>query len=410
MFQRKLGGMMAAAALVAVACTPAASTAPTTGPVATTPPAATTAPVVTTAPTAAAIGPGEGALNLIIWAGYAERGATYEEFDWVTPFEEDTGCTVVTTDMTDSNNGVSLMQGGQYDGISASGDATTRLIQGGTVAAIDTSILPNYANVFPGLKDLPHNTVDGVNYGVPHGRGANLLMYNTEAVTPAPTSWDSVWEGGSAYSGKISVYDSSIYIADAALHLMTTTPALGITDPYQLNDAQFAEAIKLLEAQKANGALYWSVYTEQMASYTAGDLVTGTTWPLQVALLKAEDVKVEGVLPDEGSTGWSDTWMMAKNAKNPNCMLMWMDHMMSPEGNGQATVYFGEAATSPQACAYAETISPGHCAVTHATDEAYYDKVWYWATAQADCADTDAATTCKSQEDWVNAWTTLRGS
>jgi putative spermidine/putrescine transport system substrate-binding protein len=412
MFHRKLGASMAVAALAAVACGPgAATTAPTSAP-ATSGPA--TAGPATAAPTAAgtpaAIGEGEGELNLIIWAGYAERGETFESFDWVTPFEERTGCKVNTTDMTDSNNGVSLMQSGQYDGISASGDATTRLIQGGVVAPIDTSILPNYANVFPGLKDLPHNTVDGVNYGVPHGRGANLLMYNTTEVTPAPTTWDSVWEGASAYAGKISIYDSSIYIADAALHLMTTTPALGITNPYQLNQAQFDAAIDLLEAQRDNGALYWSVYTDQMASYTAGDVVTGTTWPLQVALLKAEGVPVEGVLPNEGSTGWSDTWMMHANAKNPNCMLMWMDHMMSAEGNGQATVYFGEAATSPQACAYAETISPGHCDVTHATDEAYYDKVWYWATPQGDCADEDAATTCKTQDDWVAAWTTLRGS
>jgi putative spermidine/putrescine transport system substrate-binding protein len=409
MFQRKLGGALTVAALVAAACGPGASPSPTGGAPATTGPATGAPP--TTGPTAAAgIGEGEGELNLIIWAGYAERGATFPEFDWVTPFETETGCKVNTTDMTDSNNGVSLMQSGQYDGISASGDATTRLIQGGVVSPIDTSIFENYANVFAGLKDLPHNTVDGVNYGVPHGRGANLLMYNVDEVTPAPTTWDSVWEGGSAYAGKISIYDSSIYIADAAVHLMATQPALGITNPYQLNDAQFAAAITLLEAQKANGATYWSLYTDQMASYTAGDVVTGTTWPLQVALLKAEGVPVEGILPEEGSTGWSDTWMMHAEAEHPNCMLMWMDHMMSPEGNGQATVYFGEAATSQQACDYAETISPGHCEVTHATDEAYYDKVWYWSTPQSDCADEDAATTCKSQDDWVAAWTDIRGS
>ena len=72
------------------------------------------------------LGDGEGELNLIIWAGYAEDGSAYPEFDWVTPFEEETGCIVTTQDMTDSNNGVSLIQSGEYDGISASGDATTR--------------------------------------------------------------------------------------------------------------------------------------------------------------------------------------------------------------------------------------------------------------------------------------------
>ena len=312
--------------------------------------------------------------------------------------------------MTDSSNGVSLMQSGQYDGISASGDATTRLIAGNIVAPVNTAILPNYANVFAGLKDLPHNTVDGVNYGVPHGRGPNLLMYNTDVITSTPTSWDPVWEDGSMYNGKISIYDSSIYIADAALHLMTKQPDLGIKNPYQLNEAQFAAAVALLETQRDNGANYWGSYSDQIAQYAAGDMVVGTSWQFQVNLMQAEGQPIAGVLPDEGSTGWSDTWMIAKDAKNPNCMYQWMDHMMSAEANGQATVWFGEAPTSQQACDYAETLSPGHCELTHATDEAYYDKIWYWSTPQADCADADAATTCKDQDAWVEAWTQIRGA
>ena len=356
------------------------------------------------------IGAGEGELNLVIWTGYAERGAVDPAYDWVTPFEVKTGCKVSTTDMADSNNGVSLMQSGNYDGISASGDATTRLIAGGTVAPVNTAILPNYANVYEGLKNLPHNTVDGVNYGVPHGRGPNLLAYNTDAVTPAPTTWDPVWEGGADYGGKVSVYDSSIYIADAALHLMTKQPELGIKDPYQLTQAQFDAAVKLLEQQRDNGALYWGTASDQITSLSAGEVVVGTTWQYQVNTLQAEDQAVDAVLPEEGSTGWSDTWMIASKAKHPNCMLMWMDHMMSAEANGQATVWFGEAPTSQQACDYAETLSPGHCEQTHANDEAYYKKVWYWSTPQADCADDDSATTCVTQDDWVKAWTTIRGS
>ncbi len=169
--------------------------------------------------------------------------------------------------MTDSNNGVSLMQSGEYDGISASGDATARLIASDLVAPIDTSIFENYANVFDGLKDLPHNTVDGVNYGVPHGRGPNLLAYNTDVVTEAPTSWDIIWEGAADYAGQISIYDSSIFIADAALHLMTTQPDLGIENPYQLNQEQFDAAIALLDRAGANGPLYWGTSSDQMSSF-----------------------------------------------------------------------------------------------------------------------------------------------
>jgi putative spermidine/putrescine transport system substrate-binding protein len=352
------------------------------------------------------IGEGEGALNLVIWTGYAERGENDPAYDWVTPFEDETGCIITTQDMTDSNNGVSLIQSGEYDGISASGDATTRLIASDLVAPINTDVFENYDAVFDSLKDLPHNTVDGVNYGVPHGRGANLLAWNSDEITEPPTSWDVIWEQGAEHAGDISIYDSSIFIADAGLHLMSTQPDLGIEDPYQLTQEQFDAAIALLEDLSANDPLYWGTAADQIASFDSGDVTVGTTWQYQVNNVTAP---IESTLPDEGSTGWSDTWMMAAEAEHPNCMLMWMDHMMSAEANAQATVWFGEAATSDAACEAAEAISPGHCETFHATDEEYFDRVWYWSTPQEDCADDDDATTCVTQEDWVDAWTSLRG-
>ena len=261
--------------------------------------------------------------------------------------------------MTDSNNGVSLMQSGDYDGGSFSGDATTRLMKGGIVTPVNTDLIPNYANIFEGLKDQTHNSMDGQSYGVPHGRGPNLLAYNSDVVTEPQTSWDMVWGGGADGSGKVSVYDSSIYIADAALRLMKTNPELGVTNPYQLNEAQFTAAVDLLEQQRDAGALYWGTYSDQMASYAAGDVTTGTSWAFQIGLMQGEPDKlpIVGVLPDEGSTGWSDTWMIAAKAKNPNCAYKWLDHMASAEANSQATVWFGEASTSPQACEAAEALS-----------------------------------------------------
>jgi putative spermidine/putrescine transport system substrate-binding protein len=360
------------------------------------------------APTGAptSLGEGEGELNLIIWAGYAERGENDAAFDWVTPFEEETGCQVNTTDMTDSANGVSLMQSGEYDGISASGDATLRLIASGTVAPVNTDLIPNYANVFEGLKNQSHNSVDGVPYGVPHGRGANLLMYNTDVFPEAPTSWAGVWEDAAANSGGVSIYNSSIYIADAALHLMDTNPDLGISDPYQLNEEQFNAAIDLLEAQSAH-AIYWGTAAEQIQSFAAGESVIGTTWQYMANNLTDSPVAV--TLPEEGSTGWSDTWMIHADAAHPNCMYMWMNHIISPEANAAATVWFGEAPTTQAACDAAEELSPGHCETFHATDEEYFSNVWYWSTPQADCADDDDATTCKDVDEWIEAWTAIVG-
>lgn len=359
------------------------------------------------------LGENEDALNLIIWDGYAERGDIDPAYDWVTPFEDDTGCMVKTTLMGSSAEGVQLLRSGEYDGGSFSGNATTPLMAAGDVAPVNVELLPNYANVFEGLKLKGHNSLDGVPYGAPHGRGPNLLVWNTEVVTEAPTSWDIIWEDAADYAGKISIYGISDFIADAAIHLMTKDADLGITNPYQLNQEQFDAAIALLEEQRDHGVVYWNgVAADQITSFAAGDVVVGTTWQYQVNTLQSADppVPVEATVPEEGSTGWSDTWMIASDAAHPNCMYRWMNHMMSAEANAQATVWFGEAPTSEAACEIADTLSEGHCELTHATDEPYWENIWYWAYPDATCGDDDDATTCKDQDDWLAAWATLTGS
>jgi putative spermidine/putrescine transport system substrate-binding protein len=353
------------------------------------------------------VGEGEGELNLVIWTGYAEDGSNDPAFDWVTPFEEETGCEVNTQDGTDSANMVQLMQTGEYDGVSASGDATLRLIAGGEVAPINPDLIPNYANIFEGLKLQPHNSVDGVPYGVPHGRGANVLLYNTEEFAEAPTSWDVVWEADSPAAGAISVYNSAIYIADAALYLMAHNPDLGITNPYELDETQFEAALDLLRQQNEIIGQYWGTAAEQIESFAAGDMLAGTSWQYQANQLT--DSPIAATLPEEGSTGWSDTWMISSQAEHPNCMYMWMDHMASPETSAMATVWFGEAPTSEAACEAAEELSPGHCETFHATDEAYFDQIWYWTTPQKDCGD-DRGEVCKDFAEWTNAWTEITGS
>lgn len=356
----------------------------------------------------------EDELNLVIWVGYAEDGSTDPAFDWVTPFEEETGCQVNTTDGVDSANMVSLMATGQYDGVSASGDATLRMIAAGTVAPVNLELIPNYANVFEGLKGQPHNTVDSVPYGVPHGRGANLLMYNTDTFPEAPTSWDPVWDADSPAAGKVSVYNSSIYIADAALRLMNTQPALGITNPYQLNQEQFDAAVALLQEQNDIVGEYWSFATDQINSFASGDMLAGTTWQYQANNMPADGAPVAVTKPAEGTTGWSDTWMIASDAANPGCMYRWMNWMLDPETSAMATIWFGEAPTSQAACDAAETILDGayagHCETFHATDEGYFSDVWYWSTPREDCNDADDATTCKSIDDWIQAWTEITGA
>ena len=241
------------------------------------------------------LGVGEGQVNVIAWAGYVENGSTDPKVDWVTGFEKETGCKVNVKNGSTSDDMVALMKTGEYDVVSASGDASLRLIYGGDVAPINTDLTPNYADIFPNLKNQQWNSVDGVAYGVPHGRGANLLAYRTDIVKPAPTSWGAVFDVNSPYKGKITAYDSPIYIADAALYLMKTKPELGIKYPYALDQTQFDAAIELLKAQKPLIGEYWGDYLKHVASIKSGGTVLGTTWQVNINLAKSEGVMVEGI-------------------------------------------------------------------------------------------------------------------
>jgi putative spermidine/putrescine transport system substrate-binding protein len=353
------------------------------------------------------IGEGEGEVNLIAWAGYVEDGSTDPKVDWVTDFEAETGCQVNVKLGNTSDEMVTLMRTGQYDGVSASGDATLRLIAAGDVAPVNTDLIENYADVYEGLKDKPHNSVDGQMYGMPHGRGANLLMWNKSEVKPAPDSWGAVFDENSPYKGKVTAYDSPIYIADAALYLKATQPDLGIENVYELDDKQFNAAIDLLKKQRSIIGEYWSDYTKEQAAFNNRDTVVGTTWQVIANLIDADGkVKVGTTLPKEGSTGWSDTWMVHAKAKNPNCAYMWMDHIISPKANAAVAEWFGEAPSNKKSCA--ETSSKDHCDTFHAEDEAYFDKVAYWTTPTKNCGD-DRGNVCKDYSEWVAAWTEVKG-
>ncbi|MEA3185561.1 MAG: putative spermidine/putrescine transport system substrate-binding protein [Ilumatobacteraceae bacterium] len=355
------------------------------------------------------IGTGEKALNLIVWAGYAEDGSTDKAYDWVHPFQDKTGCLVKSKIAATSDEMFQLMGAGGYDGVSASGDASVRLIDAGLVAPVNTSLIKNYADISPFLKDQHYNSSGGKNYGIPHGWGANYLMWNTDVVTTAPDSWSVVFDKNSPYKGKVTAYDAPIYIADAALYLKTAQPDLGIDDPYSLNQKQFDAAVALLKDQHTIIGEYWNDYTKTMSAFEQGSTVIGTTWQVIKNLASNTD-KLKTVIPKEGSTGWSDTWMVSSKAAHPNCMYMWMDYITSPEVQAQVAYYFGEAPANTKACDQIATLysDSTHCEVFKATDEAFAKSISFWATPRKQCLN-GKGTDCVPFSDWIKAWTEIKG-
>jgi putative spermidine/putrescine transport system substrate-binding protein len=410
---RRMIAGVASLAVIVSACS--SSTTPTAAP--------GTQPATTAAATAAAtpgatvnlpssVGAGEGALTVLAWPGYAEDGSTDKTQDWVHPFETATGCKVTVQVFGTSDEAFSLFSTNptKFDVISASGDASLRLVRAGYVQPVNTDLVPNYADIFPDLKDKPYNTVDGVHYGIPHGRGANLLMWRTDKVSPAPTTWADMFDPTKPWAGKVSVYDAPIYIADAAVVLMATQPNLGIKNPYALDDTQFQAAVALLTAQKPAIGEYWTDYAKQQQAFESGDAVIGTTWQVITNLLQAETppIPVKAIQPPEGSTGWSDTWMINSKTTHLNCAYKWLDYIVSPKVNDQVAEWFGEAPGNSKACSQSAA-AQSNCNTFYAADVAYWKSVWYWQTPETKCVDGRTDVQCKGFDDWVRAWQSIKG-
>jgi putative spermidine/putrescine transport system substrate-binding protein len=354
------------------------------------------------------IGPGEGEVDIVAWAGYIERGETDAAYDWVTGFEKQTGCKVQVKTAGTSDEMVTLMNQGGFDLVTASGDASLRIIAGKRVQPINTSLIPSWSTVDERLKNAPWHTVDGVHYGVPYQWGSNVLMYNTDVFKTAPTSWDVVFKAmdfpdGKPNKGRVQAFDGPIYIADAALYLMAHNPELGIKDPYELNEQQYAAALDLLRGQHDILQRYWHDAMVQVDDFTNEGVVASSSWPFQVNLLKSESKPVASTIPSEGATGWADTTMMHVDAPHPNCAYLWMEHSLEPKLQGDLAAWFGSVPAVPAACKGNELLGDEGCATNGAGD---FDRIHFWRTPVASCASQG---TCVGYSRWVSDYIAILG-
>ena len=350
----------------------------------------------------------EGALDIVAWPGYIERGAEDKNYDWVTQFETDTGCKVKVTKAGTSDEMVSLMSQGRYDLVTASGDAALRLVRGGTVQTVDIARIAGYDALDARLKEAAWHFIDGKHYGVPYQWGPNVLMYNTKVFKKAPTSWSVVFEGGKFPDGKpakgrVQAYDGPIYIADAAIYLMAHNSALGIKDPYDLNETQYAAALDLLRKQHPLIQRYWHDTNVQVQDFTNEGVVVSGSWPYQVNTLVANKQAVASTVPSEGATGWADTTMLYAQARHPNCAYKWLSWSITPKVQGDVASWFGSLPTVPAACSNNALLGVDGCK-TNGIDQ--FDKLHFWRTPEASC---QSQPSCVPYSRWSTDYVAIMG-
>ena len=355
------------------------------------------------------LGPGEGEVSIVAWPGYIERGETDKAYDWVTEFEAKTGCKVSVKTAGTSDEMVALMNEGGFDLVTASGDASLRLIAGKKVQEINTALIPSWSTVDERLQSAPWHTVGGKHYGVPYQWGPNVLMYNTEVFKEPPASWSVVFEeqvlpDGKSNKGRVQAFDGPIHIADAALYLMAHQPDLGIKDPYELTEEQYQAALTLLRQQNKIVQRYWHDAMMQVDDFTNEGVVASGSWPFQVNLLKSKSAPIDSTVPAEGATGWADTTMLHADAEHPNCAYLWLEHSLAPKVQGDLAAWFGSVPSVPAACKGNELLTDEGCA-TNGIDD--FAKIHFWRTPVAKCASQSAG--CVPYYRWVTDYIAILG-
>jgi putative spermidine/putrescine transport system substrate-binding protein len=349
-----------------------------------------------------ALGQGEGELSIVAWPGYIERGETDKNYDWVTEFENKTGCKVSVKTAATSDEMVALMNEGGFDLVTASGDASLRLVAGKRVQPINTDLIPSWKTIDERMQNAPWHTIDGAHYGTPYVWGPNVMMYNTEAFKgEAPKSWNVVFEemtlpDGQSNKGRVQAYDGPIHVADAANYLMVHKPELGIKDPYELSEEQYKAALDLLRTQRTLVGRYWHDAMIQIDDFKNEGVVASGSWPFQVNLMQAEKLPIASVIPEEGVTGWADTTMLHADSQHPNCAYMWMEHTLSPKVQGDVSAWFGANPSVGAACRGNELLTDEGCATNGYND---FEKVKFWKTPVSKC---ESQGECVPYHRWVS--------
>lgn len=328
---------------------------------------------------------GEGRLVVLAWPGYFQRGQGAR--DWVSAFEKKTGCMVTVNTAASSDDMVAMANGGGMDVITASGDASLRLVAAGKVRPLQISRIPSYGAIDARLRDASWHTVDGVHYGVPFQWGPNVLLYDSSVFKEAPGDWGVVFEeqalpDGKSNRGRVQAFDGAMAIADAAVHLMQARPGLRISDPYQLNEAQYLAALAALRKQKSLVHRYWRDPSVQVDDFRNEGVVASVSWPAQSRRLVGEGVSAAWIVPGGGATGWADSLMLATAAKHPNCAYQWMEWALGTAVQGDIAATFGSVPAVPRACRDNPMLGPDGC-VQNGADS--FERIYFWRTPGLEC-------------------------
>lgn len=253
------------------------------------------------------------------WGLYISDGSD-DSVDVLSAFEDLTGIKVNYTTF-DSNESLyaKLKSGGAtYDVIVPSDYMIGKMIQEGMLAPLNKENIPNFSKIGESYTGMAYDPQD--EYSVPYTWGTVGIIYNTEMVEEAPTSWDALWDV--EYAGNILMFNNS---RDA---FAIGAKKLGMS----LNPQTVEEVEIIAEELKAQKNVVQAYVMDEifdkmsggeaaMAPYYAGDAIT----------MIDESPQLDFVIPEEGTNYFVDAMCIPANAKNKEAAEIFINYMCEPD-------------------------------------------------------------------------------
>ena len=239
-----------------------------------------------------------------------ETISVYNWGDYIEPevldlFEQETGIKVIyeTFETNEDMYAKIAMGGSSYDVIIPSDYMIERMIQENLLQKINWENIPNVANIDPRFMNEGYDPQS--EYAVPYTWGTMGILYNTEMVDEAPTSWNTLMDP--AYTMDMLMLNSPR--DTLAIALVMTGHDLNSTDPADLEDAK-----NLLIEQKPMVLAY--VVDEVKDKMIAGEAAVAMVWSGDATFCMSENDELDYVVPEEGSNIFYDSICIPANARN----------------------------------------------------------------------------------------------
>lgn len=258
-----------------------------------------------------------GTITVLNWQGYG----TDEEFA-IEAFQEATGTEVVHDYFNSEQEMLTKLRTnpGTYDVVLINGAFTEQAAEEQLIQPIDPAAISHFDDLIPNLRDASQLNPGGEVMGIAWVWGMTAVAYNTEKLSPAPTSIEVLWDP--AHASKVSIRDDAVEAVSIA----------ALATGQDMNRPQDLEAVKQkLLGLKGQIATFWSSEDEWNKLFEAGTFDVSVYWSGSAARSRTNyGLPVGYMVPEEGAIGWFDGLSLAADAPNPEAALAFIDYMVDP--------------------------------------------------------------------------------